>query len=181
MDTPPTGGPPTPYQPVAWATDPELTGRLRRATQTILDSLSTVIDAGEPFSTALHGGAEHVCDAAELDYSWAPMVEAEAVRAVTNAFGNPDQALFISGLSRIVQHIDALPLDEQQRLVQRAADRYTGGPVWLLPRSTAARAVSPALGAAPPRRESRPDVVPDRSNVLPFNPRTPNPPRMPGR
>ncbi|MER7050592.1 hypothetical protein [Streptomyces jumonjinensis] len=181
MDTPPTGRPPIPYQPVAWATDPELTKRLRRATQTLLDSLPTVMEDGLGFSDALHGGAQHVCDAAELDYAWAPMIEAEAVRAVTDAFGNPSPALFTPGLSRIVQRIDALPLDEQQGLVQRAADRYVRALVRLLPRSTAARAVSPARGVSAPRQRGGPGAVPDQSNVLPFTPRTPNPSRPPGR
>ncbi|MER7047566.1 hypothetical protein ABT391_22215 [Streptomyces jumonjinensis] len=109
------------------------------------------------------------------------MIEAEAVRAVTDAFGNPSPALFTPSLSRIIQRIDSLPLAEQQGIAQRAADRYVRAPVRLLPRSTAARAVSPARDASPPRQNGGPDAVPDWSNVLPFTPRTTNPPRPSGR
>ncbi|MGW1279319.1 hypothetical protein ACWD4V_20555 [Streptomyces tsukubensis] len=176
MDTPspPSGGPPIPYQPVAWATDPELTGRLRRATQALLDSLPTVMEDGLGFSDALHGGAQHVCDAAELDYAWAPMIEAEAVRAVTREAGHGELALFTPELSRAVERIESLPLDYQQRLVQRVADRYADpGPRPL--RSVVATAVSPARDTTRPRHPAGP-------NVLTFTPRPQGPPpRSPGR
>ncbi|MER7050520.1 hypothetical protein [Streptomyces jumonjinensis] len=176
MDTPPppSGGPPVPLQPVAWATDPELTERLRRATQTLLDSLPTVMEDGLDFSDALHGGAQHVCDVAELDYAWAPMIEAEAVRAVTREAGHGELALFTPELSRAVERIESLPLAYQRRLVQRVADQYADtGPRPL--RSVVATAVSPALDSTRARHPAGP-------NVLPFTPRPQEPPpRSPGR
>ncbi|MGW1281739.1 hypothetical protein ACWD4V_32905 [Streptomyces tsukubensis] len=174
IPTPPSGGPPIPFQPVAWATDPELTERLRRATQTLLDSLPTVMEDGLPFSDALHGGAQHVCDAAELDYAWAPMIEAETVRVVTREAGHGEPALFTPELARAVERIESLPLDYQQRFVQRVADRYAD-PDRPSQRSVVATAVSPARDTTRPRHPAGP-------NVLPFTPRPQNsPPRSPGR
>ncbi|MFF2025055.1 hypothetical protein ACFVW2_25015 [Streptomyces sp. NPDC058171] len=157
-----------------WATDPELTGRLRRATQTLLDSLPTVMEDGLPFTDALHGGAQHVCDAAELDYAWAPMIEAEAVRAVTREAGHSELALFTADLPRAVERVESLPLTDQQRLVQRVADRYAE-PDRNPPRSVVATTASPARGTTRPRHPAGP-------NLLPFAERTQGPPpRSPGR
>ncbi|MFI1825383.1 hypothetical protein ACH41E_02860 [Streptomyces sp. NPDC020412] len=174
MNIPPSGGPPIPFQPVAWATDPELAERLRRATQTLLDSLPTVVEDGLPFSDALHGGAQHVCDAAELDYAWAPMIETETVRAVTRGAGHGEAALFTPELSRAVERIEFLPLDYQRRLVQRVADRYADPNPRPL-RSVVATTISPARDTTRPRHPAGP-------NVLPFTPRLQDPPhRSPGR
>ncbi|MER6913364.1 hypothetical protein ABT354_16985 [Streptomyces sp. NPDC000594] len=158
---------------MTWVTDPELTKRLRHATQTLLDSLPTVMEDGLPFTDALHGGAQHICDTAELDYAWAPMIEAEAVRAVTREAGHGEPALFTPELSRAVERIESLPLAYQQRLVQRVADRYAD-PGRTSVRSVVATAVSPARGTTRPRHPAGP-------NVLPFTPRQGPPPRSPGR
>ncbi|MGV9312083.1 hypothetical protein ACWDR0_07795 [Streptomyces sp. NPDC003691] len=158
---------------MAWATDPELTERLRRATQALLDSLPTVMEDGLHFSEALHGGAQHVCDTAELDYAWAPMIEAETIRAVTREAGHGELTLFTPDLSRAVERIEFLPLDYQQRLVQRVADRYAD-PARTPGRSVVATAVSPAWDTTRPRHPAGP-------NVLPFTPRQGPPPRSPSR
>lgn len=156
------------------ATDPELTERLRRATQTLLDSLPTVMEDGLPFSDALHGGAQHVCDGVELDYAWAPMIEAETVRTVTREAGHGEPALFTPELSRAVQRIESLPWTANG---SSSSGSPTATPtpahvlcaVWWLPPSP-----RPGTPLAP--------GIPAGPNVLPFTPRPQGqPPRSPGR
>jgi uncharacterized protein YgbK (DUF1537 family) len=119
--TPPSG---QPAPDAHWITDPALTARLNTATLTLLDLLELQLNDGPVFSEALAENGEHVCELAELDPLWAPVIEADTVRLVAEAAGLPSTSAFSPAVPRIVAAIDRQPLDVQRALVQRASARH---------------------------------------------------------
>ncbi|MFF7702808.1 hypothetical protein [Streptomyces lydicus] len=78
-----------------WAMDDGLSHRLRAAVYALLDSPPHLMDALELiFSGALVGGGEVVCELNELPPSWAPLIEADALRVVADTAGLRTPSLF---------------------------------------------------------------------------------------
>ncbi|MFE1174242.1 hypothetical protein [Streptomyces sp. NPDC058773] len=108
-----------------WAVDDALGYRLRAAVQALLDSLPLLMDDLElNFSDALVGGGEVVCDLTELHPSWAPLIEADALRLVADTAGLHTPSMFSPATPRMITAVDAQPLEVQQALVERAAERF---------------------------------------------------------
>ncbi|MCC9707121.1 hypothetical protein E4N62_18695 [Streptomyces sp. MNU76] len=107
-----------------WAADRALVERLHTATMTLLDLLDLQLDDRPVFSEALAGGGEHVCELSDLDPSWAPAIEADAVRLVTEAAGLPAASVFSPAVPYMIAAIDRQPLDVQRALIQRASARH---------------------------------------------------------
>ncbi|TQE34192.1 hypothetical protein Sipo8835_15700 [Streptomyces ipomoeae] len=107
-----------------WAADRALVERLHTATLTLLDLLSLQLDDRPVFSEALAGGGEHVCELSDLAPSWAPAIEADAVRLVAEAAGLPAASVFSPAMPHMIAAIDRQPLDVQRALIQRASARH---------------------------------------------------------
>jgi hypothetical protein len=99
-----------------WAADRALVERLHTATLTLLHLLDLQLDDHPVFSEALAGGSEHVCELSDLDPSWAPAIEADAVRLVTEAAGLPTASVFSPAMPHMIAAIDRQPLDVQRAL-----------------------------------------------------------------
>ncbi|MFH8586021.1 hypothetical protein ACH4GP_16665 [Streptomyces celluloflavus] len=108
-----------------WAGNDELGHRLRAAVQNLLDSLPLLMEDLElNFSDALVGGGEVVCDLSELHPSWAPLIEADALRLVADTAGLRTPSLFSLATPRMIAAVDAQPPEVQQALVERVAERF---------------------------------------------------------
>ncbi|SEC12955.1 hypothetical protein SAMN05428943_1088 [Streptomyces sp. 2314.4] len=120
---PPNDGPTETAGTGRWATDHDLTRRLRAATQSLLDCLPMVMEHGWAFSDSLQGGGKQACELDELHPSWAPLIESEALRLAADVAGLHTASMFASSMPRLIAEIDAQPLEVQQALVERAAER----------------------------------------------------------
>ncbi|MFE2426889.1 hypothetical protein ACFXJ5_09070 [Streptomyces sp. NPDC059373] len=109
-----------------WTADPALIERLFTATLTLLDLLDIQLGDHPVFSQALEGGGEHVCELADLDPSWAPVIETDAVRLVAGAAGLPAASAFSPAMPHMIAAIDRQPPDVQRALVQRASAHHVG-------------------------------------------------------
>lgn len=79
-----------------------------------------------PFSNALVGGGEVVCDIAELAPSWAPLIESDVLGLVIDTAGHRPSSMFSPALPHMITKIDTQPHEVQQTLIAQAADRFAG-------------------------------------------------------
>ncbi|MFE7318245.1 hypothetical protein ACFU7T_34880 [Streptomyces sp. NPDC057555] len=151
--------------------DDVLGHRLRSAVQALLDSLPLLMDDMElNFSDALVGGGEVICELTELNASWAPLIEADALRFVTDTPGLRTPSLFSPATPRMIAAIDAQPPEVQHALVERAAKRFADHDEHTPnPRSLAAVSRSPhrpeGPGPATPTEASPPASTPRPSEA----------------
>ncbi|MEU8782622.1 hypothetical protein [Streptomyces sp. NPDC048637] len=54
------------------------------------------------------------------------MIESDALRLVVDAAGLRTSSTFSPGIPRMIATLDAQPLEVQQALIERAAERFTG-------------------------------------------------------
>lgn len=163
---PPNDGPTETAGTGRWATDHDLTRRLRAATQSLLDCLPMVMENGWAFSDSLQGGGKQAYQLDELHPSWAPLIESEALRLVANVAGLHTASMFSSSMPRLIAEIDAQPLEVQQALVERAAERL-GSVNERLPAPRAFAAISRSPNWRVPIDPATAVDASDRSTTLP--------------
>jgi len=93
-----------------WMADPALIERLFTATLTLLDLLDIQLGDHRVFSQALEGCGEHVCELADLDASWAPVIETDAVRLVAGAAGLPAASAFSPAMPHVIAAVAQRPV-----------------------------------------------------------------------
>ncbi|MFF0201888.1 hypothetical protein [Streptomyces sp. NPDC005017] len=123
-----TAEPETPSPPGPqgfWLTDPAFRDRLHTATLTMLDMVEGVLYDDFTLTEAIDGARYHATDMLNIPTEYGILVEAEAAAQIVQAAGLTAGSPFGPAVGQALARIEAMPVEDQQRLVRAAARRYS--------------------------------------------------------